>query len=251
MNWYKPQKIFLLVAACSIWSSLPFSVAANSLVDDPLKCKLINAAYQEVYSFEIENHYINICQQDNQFFYHRQSKLKGGTNILVRAKTIFGSNIYQANVGKTIYFAGLDGDRYYSSVMLNNNEIVFEPEIESFSTITASQSDSSVAAGYGQNNDNNLSNRSTEAEQKLVCIKDKSTSHPYLSAWQQLIGQSIVSANNYAVSNGYDFTYDRTNPNLALITTKKGATIDLGIASNSEVIEQVCIQPDLETESEL
>ena len=255
MSWYKQNKLFLL-AACSIWSSLSFSVAANSLVRDAVKCDRLNSTYQEVYSFETENYYINICQQNSKFFYHRQSKLEGGTNILVPATAIFRGNVYQAKVGKTTYFIGVDSDRYYSSVMLNNNEIVFEPEIESIPNVQISQSaPSSIPTDYEkQNNDSlvsanaTLSDRPAQIDRALICAKDKSAFHPDLDGWQQLIGKSIVLANEYAVSNGYDFVYNRQNPNLALITTKDGATIDLGIASNNEVIERVCIQPVLETQ---
>ena len=256
MNWYKQNKLFLL-AACSIWSSLSFSVAGNSLVRDAVKCDRIDAAYQEVYSFETENYYINICQQNSKFFYHRQSKLKDGTNILVPATTIFRGNVYQAKVGKTTYFVGVDSDRYYSSVMLNDNEIVFEPEIESIPNVQISQSaPSSIPNDYDTKQDDNslvsanasLSDRPAQVDRELICAKDKSAFHPDLDGWQQLIGKSIVSANKYAVSNGYDFVYDRQNPNLALITTKEGATIDLSIASNNEVIERICIQSDLKTQ---
>ena len=255
MNWYKQNKLFLL-ATCSIWSSLSFSVAANSLVRDAVKCDRINAAYKEIYSFETENYYINICQQNSKFFYHRQSKQEGGTNILVRATAIFRGNVYQAKVGKTTYFVGIDSDRYYSSVMLNNNEIVLEPEIESIPNVQISQSPpSSIPADYDTRDDNSLvstndslSDRPAQVDGALICAKDKSAFHPDLDGWQQLIGKSIVSANNYAVSNGYDFIYDRQNPNLALITTKEGATIDLSIASNNEVIERICIQSDLKTQ---
>ena len=255
MNWYKQKKIFL-VAFCSVWSSLPFSVAADSLVENAVRCNFINAAYQEVYSFETENHYISICQQNSKFFYHRQSKLEGGTNILVPASAVFLGNVYRARVGKTTYFVGIDSDRYYSSVMLNNDEMVFEPEIESISTVQVSQSSSSINTNYEDDNgsianDANLLNRSTEVESESICARDKSAFHPDLNDWQQLIGESIASANKYAVSNGHNFSYNRQNPNLALITTKEGATIDLGVASNNEIIERVCIQSDSETESEL
>ena len=248
MNWYKQKKLFL-VAACSMWSTLPFSVAADSLIENAIKCDFINAAYQEVYSFETENHYINICQQNSKFFYHRQSKLKGGTNILVPATAVFLGNVYRARVGKTTYFVGIDSDRYYSSVMLNNNEMVFEPEIESISTVQVSQSDSSINTNYEDDNssigDNaNLLDSPSQVDRALICARDKSTLHPDLSDWQQLIGESIASANKYAVSNGHDFFYDRQNPDLALITTKEGATIDLGVASSNEIIERVCIQSD-------
>lgn len=257
INWYKQQTLMLIVA-CSLWSRQAFSVAANTLASEAISCSNINAAYQEVYSFETENYYINICQLERKFYYHRQSKLNGN-NILAPAQTVARGDVFQATVGKITYFVGVDSDRHYSSVMLNNNEIVFEPEIQS-STSTpslqiaeiSSQGKSSTDYQNNQTNDRNLSNASlglddsgADSASPLVCAREKSAFHPHLNGWQKLIGKSTISANQYALSNGYNFSYDQENPNLALITTQDGATINLSIASNTEVVEQVCIQSEV------
>ncbi|MGL5079151.1 MAG: hypothetical protein ACRDBG_25405 [Waterburya sp.] len=99
------------------------------LVDDKtIECQKINVAYQEIYSFETENDYINVCQLDNNFYYHRQAKFNNDV-VLIPAQAIFGGSIFQASSGSTTYFVGKDGDRFYSSVMSNDHEIVFEPEL--------------------------------------------------------------------------------------------------------------------------
>ena len=248
MNWYKQTK--LLMAACSIWSSLSLSVKADSLVENPLQCDRIDATYQEVYSFETENYYINVCQRNGKFFYHRQSKLTGGTNIIVPATIVSRSNIYQATVGKTTYFAGKDSGRHYSSVMLNSNEIVFEPEIKPVKTASPAQTPSAIAAEGETKQDYSPSDANAsieldsavEVNRELICARDKSTDHPYLDGWKQLIGRSVGSVNKYAVNNGHEFVYNRQNPSLALITTESGENINLRVAPSERVVERVCIQ---------
>jgi hypothetical protein len=104
-------------------------LTAQLLADKTLECQKINVAYQEIYSFETENYYINVCQLGNNFYYHRQAKLNDDL-LLIPAQAIFGGSIFQASRGKTTYFVGRDGDRHYSSVMNNDHEIVFEPELQ-------------------------------------------------------------------------------------------------------------------------
>ncbi|MBE9046517.1 hypothetical protein IQ255_19240 [Pleurocapsales cyanobacterium LEGE 10410] len=92
-------------------------------------CQEINPAYREVYSFETENYYINICQSNAGFYYHRQSKHYEAKAVLIPA-TVLRDNVFQATSGKTRYFVGKEGELHYSSVMQNNQEIVFEPELQ-------------------------------------------------------------------------------------------------------------------------
>lgn len=133
INWCKQNALLLLITS-SFWSGQSSDVA-DSIVTRA-ECRNINTAYQNVYSFETENHHINICQVGKKFYYYRQSKLDANDNLLVPAKALVRGNIFQAKAGKKTYFVGMDSDRYYSSVMLNNNEIVFEPEIPASSTCT-------------------------------------------------------------------------------------------------------------------
>lgn len=239
-NWY--IQITLLLAAVSSVGIGQQTVNAN-LATAAIACRDLNSDYQEIYSFETENYYINVCQSENNFYYHRQSKLtENARNVLVPAQPILSGSVFQATIGKTVYFVGIDSDRHYSSVMLNNNEIVFEPEIEPVAAIAQNSPE------FG---DRNLQNASLELDSPaeaespiLACIRDKSAFHPHLDGWQKLIGKSITLASSYAIDNGYSFEYDREqNPTLALITTKTGGTIDLSVVPDSEIVEQVCIQP--------
>lgn len=232
-HWYK--QLTLLLATVSLWIEPSF--ADTKSATEVVECPQINAAYQEVYSFETENYYINVCQLDNDFYYHRQSKIDSTNNIFVPAKPVFNGSVFQATVGKIDYFVGIDSDRYYSSVMLNSNEIVLEPEIESTTLQVSEVTDRSL-----QNASLELDSPQ-ETAQTSICAGEKSAFHPGLDGWQKLIGSSTRSANKFAVNNGHNFDYDRTeNPNFAFITTKAGEIIDLSVVPASEIVERVCVR---------
>ena len=270
INWCKQKTLFLIVC-CSFWGHVPSTVAASEIdsglepnlsatVEQKLKlnswiarttveCEAINPTYQEVYSFETENYHINICQLGSSFYYHRQSKLNQGNIILIPAQAILSGNVFQASDGRTTYFVGKDGDRYYSSVVQNNNEIVFEPELQ-LPPADLSQgladANSSLPTDLRRNQVNNasleLDNPADNSESVLICTREKSAFNPRLDEWQKLIGKSTEIANNYAVSNGHDFIYSEQTPHLASIITRDGAIIKLTIATPSETIERVCVQ---------
>jgi len=216
-------------------------------------CQEINVDYQEIYSFETEEYYINVCQSNKNFYYHRQSKANADDALLVTAKSVFGGNVFQATDNRTIYFVGKDGDRHYSSVMHNNSEIVFEPELLEESILsTDSSSKKSSEPNISISNlqvdskvgvDLELDIPANLAQESLICTNNRSTFHPDLNGWQKLIGQSSDIANQYALKNGHDFDYLNTSSRKATIKTKEGALINLNIATNDDLIERVCIQP--------
>lgn len=254
-NWYK-QKTLLLLAICCWWSGAASNAFANGLEEEARECREINTAYQHVYGFETENHYINVCQLGNKFYYHRQSKLDSSSSIILPAEAIFRGSVFQATVGKVVYFVGTDSDRHYSSVMLNNNEVVLEPEINLAPVIsserTAEINSQNVSAEYSSNaREDSSGNRASleldrpreDTEPTLVCANKKSALHPHLENWQKLIGKSTFSANKYAENNGYDFSFDQSNPELALITTSSGTVVNLAIAADNETVEEVCVEP--------
>lgn len=207
-------------------------------------CTQINLTYQEVYSFETENSYISICQLENSFFYYRESKSEQQSTLLIPAQAMFSEDVFQATSGKTTYFVGRDGEHYYSSVMQNSSEIVFEPELQSPPPKIAT-------SGYevsNVNSNNSISHAELEDsennnKQSSVCTKNKSALHPSLNGWQQLIGKSTNTANKYALNNGHKFIFNENTPDKALIKTETGATINLNVATISDKIERVCVQP--------
>lgn len=269
VDWYSKKTIFLIIFCCFwIGDSLDISARATSLSEPnstfnsaqkikfhnwmariPLRCEAINSKYQEVYSFETENYQINICRLGKQYYYHRQSKLEQSDEILIPAQAVDRGRVFQADDGRTTYFVGKSGDRYYSSVMQNNNEIVFEPQIQ-FAAENAPENvaevNSSLPGDWQANQTNNASlelDRPKVSSEELLCVRE-STLESDLNGWQKLIGKSTASVNKYAVNQGYSFIYSEEKPNLASIVTQDGAVIDLSIASGSETIERVCIQPD-------
>lgn len=272
LNWCK-QKALYVVMFGSVLSQQSFSIAlknsgqfalnnslsnsqtpsiARWIASTSFECEAVNPDYREVYSFETEDYYINICQLDDRFYYRRQPKYEGGNTLLVPAEVVFRGSVFQAFDNDATYFVGKNGDRHYSSVMHDNNEIVFEPELDSPSA-TSSQDVAEAnlnlpQKGRAVNRPHNASleldnpNHNSQLEQDRVCTGEESAFHPKLEDWQNLLGQSPDKANKYAVNNGHQFTYDEQTPNQALITTKQGSIVNLNIAAADETIEQICIQ---------
>lgn len=219
------------------------------------KCQEVNITYQEVYSFETANYYINICQSENDFYYYRQSKLGLEKEVIVPAEAVFGGSVFQATEGRTIYFVGKDGDRYYSSVMQNTNEIVFEPELLpaspvfsrnvpnrlvnfSAENVTLAKLEEINYVGWELDSSQDVAEDSGSS----ICT-NQPTFDSDLDGWGTLLGKSPDVASNYAVDNGHDFVYDDNVPHQASIETKEGMIINLNIATTSETIERVCVQP--------
>lgn len=225
----------------------------NWLAKKQNSCQNVNSAYQQVYSFETDNYYINICQLENNFYYHRQAKFDDDSPLLIPAQLVSHNGVFQANSKGTTYFVGRDGDRYYSSVMLNDNEIVFEPELQL-------SPDSVLARDVAEANsqlpaDGDKADRATNAsvefdrpqenldssQQTSICT-GANTLNSRLDSWQQLLGESLDKANQYALDNGHSFVYDAQTPEQASITTKEGAIVNLNIATTGDTIESVCIR---------
>ena len=222
----------------------------NWLARQQNSCQNVNSAYQEVYSFQTDNYYIKICQFGDSFYYHRQSKFDDDSTLLIPALTVSEGGAFQATSKGTTYFVGKNGDRYYSSVMHNDNEIVFEPELPpSSDAVLASElaeinsqlpaegvkADRVTNASLSDRPINDL--RTLEAS---ICT-GTNTSNSHLHSWQQLLGESLDTASKYALNNGYSFIYDAQTPEKALITTQ-AAIVNLNIALKSDTIEQVCIR---------
>lgn len=212
-------------------------------------CKQVNTEYQEIYNFETESYYINICQSNEDFYYYRQSKTDPNDTLLTRAKSVFGGNVFQATDNKTIYFVGKDEERHYSSVMRNNSEIVFEPELEESVLSLGGSNQKPIEPSIPVKNlqleskvgvDLDLDSPENLTKDSLICTNNSSAFHPDLKGWHKLIGQSSNTANQYALRNGHDFS---ARSGEATITTQEGILINLNIATNNNLVERVCIQP--------
>ena len=267
INWYK-QKYLFLIAVCFTFGSQNSLLAAQesglnlikssetrveqlpnkSLIAQNATCQAINSAYQKVYSFSTDLHDISICQLGTNFYYHRQSKTDADNTLLIPATSALGGSVFQATDGGTVYFSGQNGDRYYSSVMKNNSEIVFEPEIEpeaiAVKAEVSSKEDAKLSAPSSVNADLNLDNP-PNISSRLICADRDSALHPHLDGWQKLVGKSADSANQYAVSQGHSFIYNSNQPQMAAIETSAGEVIDLNIAPANDTIDRVCINPEI------
>lgn len=206
-------------------------------------CQQLGDSFKEIYAFETQNYYINICHQGQNFYYHRQSKSDPENTILLPALRVFGGNIYQAVDGKITYFAGLNSDGYYSSVMHNNNEIIFEPELKS-----ASSSRRNTWTSSNDNSELNLKNSNLESydrgeENWRVCTDNSRDVNPRLSGWQRFIGQSPETISHYAVEQGHSFTYGDRSSDKAFVNTKDGLMVILNLNELQETISRICVNP--------
>jgi hypothetical protein len=219
------------------------------LAQNKQTCQDLQSDYQEVYGFETQNFHINICQINNNFFYYRQSKTDANDLIFLPAIKVFGGDIFQAIDGKITYFVGIDEQGYYSSVMYNSNEIVFEPELPKKTAELAenrSEIPKSTSQNLNVNNsevEDNLDGDKALNSQAKICTKDKTDIDPYFKGWQEFIGESPQMAGEYASSKGHDFVYSNDTPSRAFIETADGLIVDLSIATLSETIERVCVNP--------
>lgn len=205
-------------------------------------CQRLGDSFKEVYAFETQNYYINICRQGQNFYYHRQSKYDPEKTIFLPAERVFGGDIYQAVDGKITYFAGLNSDGYYSSVMHNNNEIIFEPELKAASSRRNSLTSSN------DNSDLNLKNSNLESYDRgegdwRVCTDNSRDINPRLSGWQKFIGQSPETINHYAVEQGHSFTYGDRSSERAFVNTKDGLMVTLNLNELEETINRICVNP--------
>lgn len=206
-------------------------------------CQQLGNYFQEVYAFETQNYYINICRQGQEFYYHRQSKSAPDQAILLPATRVFGGNIYQAVDGKITYFAGLNSDGYYSSVMHNDNEIIFEPELKAASSLRRNTLTSS-----NDNSDLNLKNSNLESydrgeEDWRVCTDNSRDINPRLSGWQKFIGQSPETISHYAVEQGHSFNYGDRSSHKAFVNTKDGLVVTLDLSELQQTISRICVNP--------
>ncbi|MEL6438855.1 MAG: hypothetical protein AAFQ80_06325 [Cyanobacteria bacterium J06621_8] len=264
LNWDKPKNLFAFILG-SYWSKGLFAVfaipsfwqfkldndlllAQNNIDRTPLNCQEVNPAYLEVYSFEIEDYQISICQLEQNFYYHRQSKVNPDDRVLVSAQAVDRGNVFQANDGRITYFAGRNGDRYYSSIVQSDDEIIFEPELELPNKVQSLYpADETLTENQSEPKDNaslELASPEENSEQVLICTSEKSAFHPRLNSWPKFIGKSMITASSYAENNGLDFIYSERTPNIASIITENGVVVNLSIADPKKTIEQVCIQPD-------
>lgn len=200
------------------------------LVSDWRICQQMGQGYQEVYAFETQNFYINICHLNGSFFYHRQSKINPRDTIFLPATIVFGGDYYQATDGKTVYLVGMNADGYYSSVMQNNNEIVFEPELKPSSATVQNSFNNNYSYTEEQYNTSNQ-----------VCTSDKNDIQPPLSDWQKFIGKPPEAINKYAVNNGYQFSYNNDNSARAIVNTTEGVTVIFNIEKSTQTVNDICV----------
>lgn len=204
------------------------------LVSNHRICQQIGQEYQEVYSFETQNFQINICRLKESFFYHRQSKINPSYTIFLPAELVYGGDYFQAVNGNTVYLVGRNADGYYSSVMQDNDKIIFEPELN-YSSATAQNSSVSNL----NNKEGNYQANTNSSDR--VCTSDKNNLRSTLSDWQEFIGESPETVSKYALSNGYHFSYKDNSLSEAIVDTTNGLQVILNIETTTQTVNEICV----------
>lgn len=171
-------------------------------------CLPLATNHSKVYAFETRNFCIAICQADDEFFYLRQSRANPTELLILPATAVFGGTVFQAIDGKTVYFVGIDDNGHYSSVMRNDDEVVFEPEIQPpmlelpnsdrpASAFTETIPNIPFLTNSGENplESDNLDKFDGESDWEM-CAQDKSKLHPLLNSWQKLLNAPLKTASD-------------------------------------------------------
>lgn len=88
----------------NVWASsdADYSFLINS---DWHSCQQISTDYQEVYAFETDSFYVNICQKNNLYFYSGEAKQKDTNSIFIPAVPLDDNRGFKAINGNVSYVA--------------------------------------------------------------------------------------------------------------------------------------------------
>ncbi len=162
-----------LADACQVTNKEEYS---EILVAQGLSsCQKIAEKYQDVYVFETQNFYINICSHNQKFYYHRKSKQNPTSTIFLPADNILNSNIFQAVDRGKIYIVGNSDEGYYSSVMDENNQVIFEPELKNSSTLIHDRPK------------NHIERYNSNHNKIIKCSQEQSDNYTRLFSWQHYL----------------------------------------------------------------
>lgn len=78
-----------------------------TLASDWHNCQRIGTSYQEVYAFETDSFYINICQKDDAYFYSGEAKQSNRSSIFIPAYPLENNRGFQAKNGNVSYLVVL------------------------------------------------------------------------------------------------------------------------------------------------
>ena len=100
------------------------------LTSDWHDCQQIGAAYQEVYAFETDSFYVNICQKDNAYFYSGEAKQSDHSSIFMPAYPLENGQGFQAKNGNLSYLVLLPFGKQN-----NGNQVPTRKQAEAILTI--------------------------------------------------------------------------------------------------------------------
>ncbi|MEL6930832.1 MAG: hypothetical protein AAFO95_19695 [Cyanobacteria bacterium J06600_6] len=97
------------------------------LIDsDWRNCQQISTEYQEVYAFETDSFYVNICSQNNTYFYSGEAKQTGTSSIFIPALPLEDNRGFKAINGNLSYVVILpfSGQNEAESLAVNPKEAI-------------------------------------------------------------------------------------------------------------------------------
>lgn len=133
----KTIKLKLYYAIAFIASILPSQVAvADTSSADYIflvntastSCQQIGDGYQEVKSFETDNHIVNICQKDNFYYYLGEAKTGKIDTVFLPANPLPGE-MYRASNGNLDYIVTVFSNRATLTIQRNGGQIAQESSL--------------------------------------------------------------------------------------------------------------------------
>ena len=112
-----------LGAIAEVWASADGDY--SFLIDsDWHSCQQISSDYQEVYAFETDSFYINICQKDNLYFYAGEAKQRDDSSIFIPAVPLDNNRGFRAINGNVSYVAILPFQNHSEEPLKPNEAIL-------------------------------------------------------------------------------------------------------------------------------
>ena len=93
---------------------------------DGQSCQQIGEAYQEVRAFETDNFYVNICQQEDNYYYLGEAKTGKIGTIFLPANALAPGEMYRANNGNVAYIVTILPSKAILTIERNGAQVAIE-----------------------------------------------------------------------------------------------------------------------------
>ena len=93
---------------------------------DRQSCQQIGEGYRDVRAFETDNFYINICQQEDSYYYVGEAKTGKIGTIFLPANVLASGEMYRANNGNVAYIVTILPRKAILTIERNGAQIAIE-----------------------------------------------------------------------------------------------------------------------------